>query len=181
MNKGKYEEPVDHAMTAIEAIKYNAGMYLELAKYAMEFEGLTFEDREAIKLGVRNLELGLRFIDCNSPDELRDAALRLMTGAELVGERATCCESEKEYWRRKYNAKGGQAKNPATKAWQDWATAIIAQSPELKASQITDSLLAEKTAPKCLPESYEHLIKFVRKTRKQFAANKGKIRLVHSA
>jgi hypothetical protein len=165
----------------IEAIKYNAGMYIELGESAFKFKGLTAEDRAAIQLAIGNLKTGLRFIDCTTPDELRDAAFRLMVGAEQIGERCTVCDSEKEYWRRESCRKGGKKTSPDTQKWKDWATAIIEKNPEVKASKMTESLLAEKSKPSNLP-GYDFLIKFVRPTRKRIAAKKGRpVRLVRSA
>jgi hypothetical protein len=154
-------------------------LILAQADGALSFKGLTLEDRAAISTWKAQLNLGCMLLESNDPN-IQVAARRLMLGAFQLGTLTAVSDSGKEYWRRVRCGDGGAKKSPATKAWQDWAAAIIAQNPNLKASKITESLLADASAPPSLPESYEHIIKFVRKARKQIT-NKGPMRLVHSA
>jgi hypothetical protein len=137
---------------------------------ALSFKGLDPEEREEIEAMRVLLDRGYLKRNCDGPEARQDAARLMMLGAFRLGTLTAVSNSGKEYWRRVSCSNGGGKKDPDTKVWQDWATAIITQNPNLKASEITDSLLVDTSAPDSLPESYEHLIKFVRKTRKRIVA-----------
>jgi hypothetical protein len=144
---------------------------------ALNISPLTIARKSNAESG--NMERGYALLASDAPGDLRNAASLLMIGAATI---MACCgvsDSEEEYWRRRRSAKGGSRKSRDTQAWKVWARAIIVEHPDVKASDMTNSLLAEKSKPSNLP-GYDHLIRFVRDAKKQASAGKS-VRLVHSA
>jgi hypothetical protein len=162
-------------------MKENYEAYLRAVKETLDrIDYLIPDDRTKIERGIINMELGRGLLASDDPTKLRHAASFLMIGAANIWSVCGVSDSEAEYWRRQRCRKGGKKESSDTKAWKDWALPIIARHPDVKASDMTNSLLAEKSRPSNLP-GYDHLIRFVRLVRKQIAANKGAVRLVHSA
>jgi hypothetical protein len=173
---GRDEPP----LPIIEAIKYNAEMYIAFGENALQYDWLTAEDRAAIHLAMGNLKIGLCFIDCTTPDELRDAAFRLMVGAEIIGERCTVCDSEKEYRRRQRCAKGGRGdkekrgeKRKATKAWRAYARTVESTGAGITITALAESLLVDRVRPAGTPSNLRTLEKFLSKARKERLAAGG--------
>jgi hypothetical protein len=161
-------------------MKENYNIYLANAKATLaEIGYLTDKDRLTIEKGICFLINGRHLLKSNDPETLRQAAELLLIGGYYLGGQCLVSDSEREFHKRKKSAKGGSKKSPATQAWKDWAIVIIERHPAVKPSAMTNSLLAEKSKPSNLP-GYDHLIRFVRLARKQIAANKGNVRLVHS-
>jgi hypothetical protein len=112
---------------------------------------------------------------------LREAAWLFLAGGYYLGSRCVVSESEKEYWRRKSCGTGGEAEDAPQqqrKVWEEYVRGCLAKNREISTSILVDSLLVDKTAPKCLPRSREYLLKKVRNIKKEPADNKDVLRLV---
>jgi hypothetical protein len=171
--KASHQKPeIDEAREAAEA-EANYRMNLECAEVALR-EWLTAEDREDIGIAVTHLKIGWALHEQSSdPVQLRRAANYLMFAAHVIGSRCTVCDSEKEYWRRQSCRAGGEKEDEPQrlrKIWETYVKGCLAESPELSAALMVDSLLVDKEAPKCLPKSRDYLLKQVGKLKKEMEA-----------
>jgi hypothetical protein len=155
----------------------NFKIFLSDANEALKIKYLTPDDRETIQQAMSYCMQGNWLLGRDDPESLRRAAWLLFTGGYFLGSRCSVCDTEAEYWRRKRCAKGGARTSPSTADWQRWVLEKMAKHPDVKPSAMASSLLVEKARPSNLP-GYDHLVRFVRASRKR---DQSKIRLIHSA
>jgi hypothetical protein len=147
--------------------------YLRNARETLTLEYLTADDKSIIERGIYYLVRGDDLLKGDDPESLREAAWLFLAGGYYLGGRCLVSDSEKEYWRRKSNAKGGEAEDAPQqqrKVWQDYVRECLAKNSKISTSILVDSLLVDKTAPKCLPRSREYLLKEVRNIKKAMEA-----------
>jgi hypothetical protein len=159
----------------------------KMVEGALEFKGLTPDDRNAIDVGRRLLDRGFFQISSDDPAVRQDAARLLMLGAFELGTRTGVSDSEAKYWEIK--KRGGKKlpgkREKAMRAWQSYIRVhlpdVMQSNPAFNQKELAEEFTLDESAPSSMPKDVDYLVKFVRKEIKALKNESARepLRLVH--